>query len=294
LSDIKYFGISRANGSLSHPDVIALIPAAGQGQRVAPIPCSKELYPIGFYWDPVSQSSRPKVVIHYLLERLHLAGIYKAFVILREGKWDIPSYTGNGARWDMHLAYLMVDVSYGSPYSLDQAWPFVRNARIALGFPDIIFSPEDAFVNLLRRQEQSGADVVLGLFPSEHPQKMDMVDADDRGHVRAIIIKPQRTTLRYSWMIAVWTPAFTQFMHDYLAHKIELLQTSHRISDELGQFKEVYVGDVICEAMTSGMRVESETFGLGNCIDIGTPKDLEQAIRKYANLPGVINANERA
>jgi glucose-1-phosphate thymidylyltransferase len=279
---------------LSYHDVIALIPAAGQGQRVAPIPCSKEVYPIGFYWDTVNQVSRPKVVIHYLLERLRLAGIYKAFVILRDGKWDIPSYTGNGARWDMHLAYLMVDVSYGSPYSLDQAWPFVHNARIALGFPDIIFSPEDAFINLLRRQEQSGAEVVLGLFPSDHPQKMDMVDADDRGHVRAILIKPQRTTLRYSWMIAVWTPTFTQFMHAYLAHKINMLQATHCMSDELRPFKELYVGDVILEAMASGMRVESEIFGLGNCIDIGTPKDLERAIKKYANLPSVINANPQA
>ena len=279
---------------MSHPDVIALIPAAGQGQRIAPIPCSKELYPIGFYWDAVNQLLRPKVVIHYLFERLRLAGISKAFVILRDGKWDIPSYAGNGARWGMHLGYLMVDESYGSPYSLDQAWPFVQNVRIALGFPDIIFSPENAFVKLLRRQEQSGADVVLGLFPSDRPQKMDMVDADDRGHVRAIVIKPQRTKLRYSWMIAVWTPAFTQFMHDYLAHKIDLLKTANHTSDAVRVVEELYVGDVICAAMSSGMRVESETFSLGNCIDIGTPKDLERAIRKYAFSPDVINVNKRA
>ncbi len=279
---------------MSHPDVIALIPAAGQGQRVAPLPCSKELYPIGFYWDAVNQTSRPKVVIQYLLERLRLAGISKAFVILRDGKWDTPSYAGDGARWDMHLGYLMVDVSYGSPYSLDQAWPFVQNARIALGFPDTIFSPKDAFVELLKRQEQSGADVVIGLFPSDQPQKMDMVDTDDRGHVRAIIIKPQRTKLRYSWMIAVWTPVFTQFMHDYLANKIDLLKTANPISDEVRVLKELYVGDVIRAAMASGMRVESETFALGNCIDIGTPKDLERSVRKYTNSPAVINVNERA
>ena len=279
---------------MNHPDVIALIPAAGRGQRVAPLPCSKELYPIGFYWDAVNQTSRPKVVITYLLERLRLAGISKGFIILRDGKWDIPSYAGDGARWGMHLGYLMVNVSYGSPYSLDQAWPFVQNARIALGFPDIIFSPEDAYVKLLGRQERSGADVVLGLFPSDQPQKMDMVDADDGGCVRAIIIKPQRTKLRYSWMIAVWTPAFTQFMHDYLNHKIDLLKTANPNSDEVNAFKELYVGDVIRAAMVSGMRVEAETFGLGNCIDIGTPKDLKRAVRKYANSAGVENGNNRA
>ena len=29
-------------------DIVGVIPAAGRGKRIAPLPCSKELYPVGF------------------------------------------------------------------------------------------------------------------------------------------------------------------------------------------------------------------------------------------------------
>lgn len=34
---------------------------------------------------------------------------------------------------------------FGAPITLDQAYPFVHDKIIALGFPDIIFKPDDAF-----------------------------------------------------------------------------------------------------------------------------------------------------
>ncbi len=40
-------------------DVIGLIPAGGQAKRLSPLPCSKELYPIGFgRTDAVAQVSK--------------------------------------------------------------------------------------------------------------------------------------------------------------------------------------------------------------------------------------------
>ena len=59
--------------------------------------------------------------------------------------------------------------AFGVPFTLDQAYPFVRDATVAFGFPDIIFDGQDGFVKLLDRQLQTGADVVLGLFPANHP-----------------------------------------------------------------------------------------------------------------------------
>ena len=132
------------------PEVIGLLPAAGQGTRLQPLPLSKELFPIGFYAGS-DDRQKPKVVSHYLLEKMRLAGVKKAFFILRPGKWDIPAYFGDGAMLDMHLAYLTVHVPYGPPYTLDQAYPFVKDAVIAFGFPDILFQPEDAYQHLLKR-----------------------------------------------------------------------------------------------------------------------------------------------
>jgi glucose-1-phosphate thymidylyltransferase len=66
---------------------------------------------------------RTKVVYDYLLEEMWLAGITKVYVVLRERKWDIPADFGDGKMLDVHLAYLMMDLSFGVPYTLDQACP---------------------------------------------------------------------------------------------------------------------------------------------------------------------------
>src|SRR6266852_4220551 len=156
-----------------HREVVGLLPAGGQATRIAPLPCSKELYPIGFRHVDGGRSVRPKVVCHYLLEKMRLAGISKTYIVLREGKWDIPAYLGDGTMLDMHLAYLLIRQSPGVLYTLDQAYPFVQDALVAFGFPDIIFRSDDAFLRLLARQTATKADLVLGLFPAGQPQKWD-------------------------------------------------------------------------------------------------------------------------
>ncbi len=247
-------------------EVIGLMPAAGEATRLSPLPCSKELYPVGFRPAEQGSSVRPKVVCHYLLEKMRLAGVTRAYIILREGKWDIPAYFGGGEILDMHLAYLMMDLPFGVPYTLDQAYPFVQDAMLAFGFPDIIFQPDDAFVQLLARQAVTNADIVLGLFPADQPQKIDMVDLDANGRVHQIVIKPRRTNLRYTWIIAVWTPVFTRFMHEYLS------------SVNAHKQRELFVGDVIQEAIDKNWQVESVIYPHGTYLDIGTPGDLAKAV----------------
>ncbi len=184
-------------------EVVGLLPAGGKATRIAPLPCSKELLPIGFHSLDQGRGLRPKVVSHYLLEKMRLANIKKVYIILRKGKWDIPSYYGDGKMLDMHLAYLIMDLPYGIPHTLDQAYHFVEDAIVALGFPDIMFQPEDAFVKLLDKQAESNADIVLGLFPAPLPHKTDMVELDNNGRIRSIQIKPDHTQLNYAWEIAV-------------------------------------------------------------------------------------------
>jgi len=265
-------------------EVIGLLPAAGQAARIAPLPCSKELYPVGFRLVDEDRSSRPKVVCHYLLEKMRLAGITKAYVVLRKGKWDIPAYLGDGTMLNMHLAYLMMHLPFGAPYTLDQAYPFVQHALVAFGFPDILFQPDDAFVRLLSHQAAANADAVLGLFPSDQPRKMDMVDLDDNGQVRQIVIKPHRTHLRYTWFIAVWTPVFTRFMHEHLA-AIQNINEQDDIANHVPEQRELFVGDVIQAAIHNDLRVEAVLFPDDTYLDIGTPDDLIKAVRNIGRLP---------
>jgi glucose-1-phosphate thymidylyltransferase len=123
------------------------VPAAGSGKRIAPLSCSKELFPIGFQRSEGNSEPRVKVVSHYVLEKMKIAGITTAYIVLREGKWDIPAYFGDGTKLDMHLAYVVISDSCGPPDTLDRAYPFVQNKLIAFGFPDILFGPDDVFAN---------------------------------------------------------------------------------------------------------------------------------------------------
>ena len=262
-------------------EVIGLIPAAGEARRIAPLPLSKELYPIGFRSVDETQNLRPKVVCHYLLEKMRLAGITKAYIILRSGKWDIPAYLGDGAMVDMSLGYLMMGLPFGVPYTLDQAYLFVQKAIVVLGFPDILFQPDDVFTKLLVRQVTSKADVVLGLFPTAQPQKAGMVDFDTEGRVRLIKEKPKQTDLRYMWGVAVWTPVFTSFLHEYLV-TIEANRPQNQAGNYPSKEQELAIGDVIQAAINTGLQVQAEVFTDGEYLDIGTSEDLVRAVRRFA------------
>lgn len=268
------------SGVRSSLEVVGLVPAAGQAKRLAPLPFSKEVYPVGFLPVEDGHGARPKVVSHYLLEKMRLAGARKAYIVLRDGKWDIPAYFGDGHRLDMHLAYLMMRLPFGVPYTLDQAYPFLQRAMVVFGFPDLLFNPDDAFVHVLNKQKATGADIVLGLFPSDQPYKMDMVELDGEGRVRSIVIKPDRTQLQYTWLIGVWTPTFTRFMHDYLKRA-----PTAATDDEPSDGRELFVGDVVQAAVEREMNVETVIFPDERCVDIGTSEDLVKAIRENVGIP---------
>jgi glucose-1-phosphate thymidylyltransferase len=259
-------------------NIVGIIPAAGRASRLGQLPCSKELLPFGFHKNSREEPSQPKVVGHYLLERMQTGNASKVYIILRKGKWDIPNYFGDGKMLDMPIAYLMMDLPFGVPYTIDQAYPFVKDAIVLFGFPDIPFQPGDAFLQLLNKQRDTRADLVLGLFQADHPEKMDMVELDTKGFVRGIQIKPSKTHLQYTWIIAVWTSAFTQYIHEYIFSRpeIESQDSSGHKSLELS---ELYVGDVIQAALKTDIKVESVYFPEGKYVDIGTPADLMTALQ---------------
>jgi glucose-1-phosphate thymidylyltransferase len=268
------------------PKVIGLLPAAGQGSRISPLPMSKELFPIGFREVCGKPGLRPKVACHYLLEKMQRAGVTEAFIILRPGKWDIPEFLGDGSDLGMHLAYLTVHVPFGVPFSLNQAYPFLQNATVVMGFPDILVQPDDVYSTVLQQLNAGHADVMLGLFPTEQPEKVGMVDFDEQGRVQGIYEKSNLTHLRYMWAIAAWRPTFTEFLHRFITDKQQQLigtQAPHRLAP-LPPYAEIPIGDVMQVAIHAGLRVEAHPFATGTYLDIGTPSNLMAAIRQHLPL----------
>jgi glucose-1-phosphate thymidylyltransferase len=251
--------------------LIAVLPAAGHAHRLEPLrrdgtlSGSKEIHPV-----PGLDDSRRRPVCLHLLESLALAGVDRTFVVVRRGKEDIPHTLGSGASldsdWQLDLAYLWVEDSQSVPETLDRAWNHIRGHRVLLGFPDTLFEPQDAFVHLLREQEMSGADLVLGLFPADRPETTDMVEVDAVGNITAIEVRPQETDLTHNWLLALWTPRFSAFLHNQVTqHRAE------RLKDPDQDLPELQLGKIFQVALAAGFALQGVTFSEGRYVDVGQP-----------------------
>ncbi|HEY0513506.1 MAG TPA: dTDP-glucose pyrophosphorylase, partial [Thermoanaerobaculia bacterium] len=117
---------------------------------------------------------------------------------------------------------------------------------------------------------------VLGLFPTERHRATDMVELGADGRVVRVEVRPEVTALRYSWLIAVWSPVFTRFLHD-------AVRSLPSAPSESGG--ELQIGAVVRSAVDAGLRVEGVEFPSGSYRDIGTPEELAAAMREHARLP---------
>jgi glucose-1-phosphate thymidylyltransferase len=252
-------------------EIIGLIPAAGEAKRIAPLPCSKELYPVGLEVEKESKLQRPKSSCQYLIEKMQYGGVSKIYIILRKGKWDIPSYLGDGSQFGLHFAYLIMGLPFGVPYTLDQAYSFVKENVVVFGFPDILFECNNAFQKLIKKIKSCDCDIALGLFLSDRLGKADLVEFDNKRKVRKIVRESRHTRLKYTWGIAAWTPVFTEYLHKKLK---DFNTTSYNE-------KELFISDMINFAVQGGLQVEAVHISEKPFIDIGTPESLAAATRHF-------------
>lgn len=242
---------------------IGLIPAAGYATRLGPQPASKEVLPVA-----PGLSPNPRVAADFLLEQMRQAGIPRAFMVIRNGKWDIPGHFDSGEAAGVALAYLVTAPTPGVPHTLDRAYAYVREATTVLGFPDLLVTEPMALARLVRAFARQPTDVLLGLLPLGDPRVMDAVELSQRRVVR-VWPKTGRPGMRHTWAFAIWRPRFTEFLHDFLVRGVE-----HPPATELS------IGDVIQAAIDAGFSVEGETVADETFVDLGTPAGLAEAGRR--------------
>ncbi len=236
---------------------VAVIPAAGVGSRLdGAVTDSKEVAHIG-----------GKPLIAHLLDRLARASVTEAVVVLRKGKEDIPAALAEYGEVD--LTYVVIDESPSELHSVIAGVRAAEGRVVALGYPDILFEPTDSYSVLLHRLDDTNADLVIGLFPTDQPERVDMVALDGRGRPTEVVIKQPDRGLRYSWSIAAWSPGFSSYLTEFAAGQRGPLEPS--------------VGDVVQATINDGLVVDAVRFEKGSYLDVGTPGDLAEARRLAPN-----------
>jgi glucose-1-phosphate thymidylyltransferase len=251
-------------------NLVGIIPAAGKGTRLAPFPCPKELFPVGFQNFDVNgeMQKRPKVISQYILENMLEAGVKRILFILGEGKSDIMEFYGDGHRFGCEIGYLYQERLNGMPTAINLARPWIGDATVVFGMPDTIIQPTHALKELLEFHQEHDAMLSLGLFPTDQPQKFGMVEFDDDRNVLSTIDKPKDSKLTHMWGCCVWSKQFTDLIDTHLTENEK-------------ETKEIVLGDVFDLALEKKQTVKALPID-GSYIDIGTANELNAALAQFS------------
>ena len=229
--------------------MIGIIPAAGAGQRIQPLGCSKELLPVGSRI--VDGIERPKAVSEYLVERMIAAGASQVCMIISAEKTDIVKYYAE-RDYAAEIFYVVQQQPQGLCDALFRAEPFARlHDQVLIGLPDTIWFPENAYIPAL---DLAQADVNLVLFPVTNPAVFDAVNCDDLGYVQEVQVK--KKDARSHWIWGAVTARGESF------HRLKLLWEARHRADE-------YLGDLLNAFIAAGNIVKGKFSG-ETYMDVGT------------------------
>ncbi len=230
--------------------MLGIIPAAGAGQRIQPLGCSKELLPVGSR--TIKGVERPKAVAEYLVERMIAAGATQISMVISGEKGDIVKYFAE-RDYAAEIFYTVQPSPAGLCDAVFRARSFVApHEHVLLGLPDTIWFPENAL--LVARSAHPDTAVNLLLFPVAEPSLFDAVLYNDHGEVSEVQVKREDATSIWVWGAMIFSArAFTE-LH-------QLWEARHH-EDE-------YLGDLLNAYIVAGNPVHASPVG-ETYIDVGT------------------------
>jgi len=245
---------------------VGVIPAAGRGTRLLPFRYPKELFPIA-YDDSSLQNGdvQLRIVCQDALDSLSAADIDEAYVIISDQKFEVMRFLSNGQEFGVNLAYLHQREINGLPFAIDCAYNWVKERTSVLLLPDTLLEPRDALRRAIAFLDKKKADVVLGVFPTDHPEELCSVDFDPDGRVRGLYDKDASRGIMNTWGFVVWSPAFTAHLHAFVNDVVNL------------PGRELTLADVITAALETRLSVFAFPIDGGKFMDIGKSSSLIEA-----------------
>ena len=239
--------------------MIGIIPAAGAGQRIQPLGCSKELLPVGSRI--IDGIQRPKAVAEYLVERMIAAGADQICMIISADKTDIIKYFAE-RNYAAQIFFILQPQPLGLCDALFRAAPFARHhSQVLIGLPDTIWFPQNAYLSALNfhhisasEHSRPSADVNLICFPVLDPSAFDAVVSDDLGYVERVEVKQPDAHSHWIWGAVTATGAAFQ--------ALKLLWDSRHHED-------LFLGHLLNAYIDAGNPVRASYVG-EHYMDVGT------------------------
>jgi glucose-1-phosphate thymidylyltransferase len=254
--------------------MIGIIPAAGAGQRIQPLGCSKELLPVGSR--VLEGVGRPKAVAEYLVERMIAAGAEQICMVISAEKTDVMRYFAE-RNYAAEIFYVIQQKPQGLCDALFCGEPFARtHDYVLLGLPDTIWFPENGYRPALEGMIAQRADANLLLFPVNNPSAFDAVVCDEQGFVEEVQVK--RADASSHWIWGAVTTTGSAF------HALKLLWESRHREDE-------YLGDLLNAFIAAGNVVRG-TYAGEVYMDVGTLEGYHAA-QDYLRGRRAFNFNPR-
>ncbi|MGZ4835609.1 MAG: sugar phosphate nucleotidyltransferase [Terriglobales bacterium] len=237
--------------------MIGVIPAAGAGQRIQPLGCSKELLPVGSR--VIDGVERPKAVAEYLVERMIAAGATQICMVISAEKTDIVKYFAE-REFAAEIFYVVQRRPQGLCDALFRAEPFARHhGQVLLGLPDTIWFPENAYRQAVDNTDGAGINLVC--FPVLDASAFDAVVSDELGYVQRVEVKQKNAHSHWIWGAVTATgEAF---------HTLKLLWDARHHEDE-------YLGHLLNAYMDAGNIVRATHCG-EKYMDVGTLEGFRHA-----------------
>lgn len=245
---------------------VGLLPAAGRGVRFGSSGYAKELFPLLFAAGAGDRVLEPRPLCELSLRAIRAAGAERCLVLVSSEKSEVVRVLGDGASLGLSLAYVVQPEPRGLPHAVACVEAWLEEADVVFALPDTIVLPGDALRQADQHRRTAGADLALGVFPVDEPERLGPVDLDPAGAVRAVLDKPAGRGPRNSWGVASWSARFTRYCAEW----------ERRRAPGAG---EPALGHVFEAARADGLRVTAREFPAGHFLDIGTPHGLRAALR---------------
>ena len=246
---------------------VGLLPAAGRGVRFGTSGYIKELFPLFFISEGDDHILEPRPLCELALRAIRAAGAERCVVLVSPEKAEVLRALGDGMAVGMTLAYVVQAEPGGLPHAVRCAGPWLGERDVVFAMPDTIVLPPDALARVHARRLETAADLTLGVFPVEEPERFGPVEVAPGGTVLRILDKPSHREVKTVWGLASWSGEFTRFCEVW-DERAERERSGERVLSHAFE-----------AARQAGLAVNALAFDDGVYLDIGTPRGLRAALR---------------